>query len=264
MKTIFFFLAIFGAVNLFSQSIGFMTLKYDQPTPVNPPGSKNVLAVWIQDNSGNFIKTRLRFWGMGTKDHLSTWNNKSGGNVVDAITGATLTSSTTPTAFGTKTVIWDGKDVNGNLVPDGTYTVWIESAWQGNLSYGAHNELAFFAFTKGFTADHRTFTGDNYLTNISIDWVPSAAGFPTVDVKPSFQVGPNPVTNVLNINYKNVNQQNTVFELFDVQGKKVKTIRLKTGNGTTSFYVNSLKRGVYFYRISSPGKNLKTGKLLIR
>ncbi len=52
--------------------------------------------------------------------HLVNWNKASGGNKVDAVTGATLTS------HGPHHVTWDCTDVNENPVPDGVYGVAFE------------------------------------------------------------------------------------------------------------------------------------------
>lgn len=111
-----------------AQTAGTLTFTYTQTAP-SASATKNVMAVWIEDNSGNFVKTRLRYWSNSTNDHLPSWVSKSAQNLVDATTGATRTASTAPTAFGAKTITWDGKNVSGTLVPDGTYNVYIESSY---------------------------------------------------------------------------------------------------------------------------------------
>ena len=79
---------------------------------------RHVLAIWVEDQAG-FVLTR-KLSGDQRKEYLYTWNSNSGGNVVDATTGATLTS------HQTHTVTWDCRDMNGDLVPDGEYTVYVE------------------------------------------------------------------------------------------------------------------------------------------
>ena len=167
----------------YSQTPGTMTLSYTQTVPAGT-AVKNVIAIWIEDFAGNFVKTRQRFVGNSTQDHLPSWAEKSGGsastatsplcNIVDAVTGATLTASTTPTAFGTQTITWDGTDVNGNIVPDGIYAVNIESSWcDPQPVFDQHKFISAFYFTKGTTASTVT-PSDINLSAISVTWTPSS------------------------------------------------------------------------------------------
>ena len=57
-------LILFFSINSIAQTAGTLTFTYNQPQPTNPPpnaGIKNVLAVWIENSAGTFIKTRFRF-----------------------------------------------------------------------------------------------------------------------------------------------------------------------------------------------------------
>lgn len=228
-------IVVFGfSHKVFSQSTdGTLTVTFDQPQPTDPApneGIKNIIAIWIEDNSGNFVKTKRRNIGSVTRDHLPTWTVKSGGsmsgsyalsancNITDATTGATLTSSTSPTAFGSKTVTWDGKNVvgttNGTTVVDGTYTIWIESSWNNNGGNNYHNELASYSFEKSNVSTHTTSVGDTYLKNIVIDWVPTSLS--VEDVKftaPSIVVYPVPSSGIFNIDFKNQVDEIKVFNL---------------------------------------------------
>ncbi len=172
LLTIVSILTFFSTFSLKAQTQGTLTLTFTQ-TAASSQATKNVLAVWIQDANGTFVKTRMRFWGSGTNDHLPTWKANSSQNIVDAVTGATLKSTTTPTAFGTKTVTWDGTNVSGNIVPDGIYKIVIESAWANpEPANNQHNVISTFTFIK---ADSNTFITptDANFSNISINWVPS-------------------------------------------------------------------------------------------
>jgi len=166
---------LFASISAKAQTEGELTFKFTQVQPVTV--TKNVLAVWIENSSGTFVRTKMRYWRAGTTDdHLPTWKAKSGQNIVDASTGATLTSSSTPTAFGAKTVKWDGK--TGALtalttVPDGTYKVFVESAWSNSAPDNQHQDIQSYTFTKGPAADHVVGTNTTNFTNITLDWVPS-------------------------------------------------------------------------------------------
>jgi hypothetical protein len=239
MKTKLFYLACIIAIVSFAASVsaqtaGTLTFTYNQPQPTNPAlnaGIKNVLAVWIENNTGTFIKTKYRFVGTSTKDHLPTWAVKSGGvlsnattttcNTTDATTGATCTSTTTttgvspvgairPTAFGTKTT-------NGTTVADGVYKVWIESSWVDSGSNN-HNEIISFSFTKGPTAVHLTPAGDTYINTVVIDWVPSPLSVEDVNKEPVVVIYPVPSTGVFNLDMKN--ELNSI-KVFDLLGQTV-------------------------------------------
>lgn len=80
---------------------------------------RNVGAVWIEDGSGAFVKT-LELWAKKRSKYLVKWKAASAGNTVDAVTGATRSS------HGPHTDHWNGTDVNGNVVPDGPYHLYVE------------------------------------------------------------------------------------------------------------------------------------------
>jgi len=241
MQKLIFTLIIIPLISLSiqAQTTGFLTFSFNQPQPTSPSGTKNVLAVWIESNSGTFTKTIVRYWGNGTKDHLPVWKSKSGQNTVDAISGATLKSSTNPTAFGVKTMIWDGKDVNGNIVADGTYKVWVESAWQNNLAANTHNSIISFSFTKGTNTEHLTPTGNTYFNNISLDWVPSAVGIPKPITEADFSIFPNPAKEKITISGKGIK----TIVIYDVTGKML----LNTNEKTID--LNTFTKGMYLIKI---------------
>ncbi len=97
---------------------------------------RHVLAIWVEDANGFVLTRKLR--AEKRKQYLYTWNVKSGGNVTDATTGATLSS------HQTHTVIWDCKDKDGALVPDGEYKVYVEFT-----EAHVQGPLRMVSFTKG-------------------------------------------------------------------------------------------------------------------
>jgi hypothetical protein len=80
---------------------------------------KNVGAVWITNDQDVFVKT-LERWAVKRSKYLVKWKAASNANVVDAVTGATRSQ------HGPHSLSWDGTDVSGDLVPDGTYRVYME------------------------------------------------------------------------------------------------------------------------------------------
>ena len=164
-----------------SQTAGTLTFTYTQAAPTTQ-ATMNVLAVWIQDSAtASFIKTKMRYWGSGTSDHLPTWKAKSASNVVDASTGATLKASTTPTAFGTKSTTWNGTNVSSVVVADGTYNIFVESSISSpQPSSNQHTSITNFYFHKGPNAEHLTPTGPTYFSNVILDWAPAVATSPVI------------------------------------------------------------------------------------
>lgn len=92
-------------------------------TPVDNNGDRSpahVMAVWIEDSSGNFIKTIARI-GDSRYNYLYTWMaSPVNGNTVDAITTATY-NSWNPMSF-----YWDSTNTSGEVVSTGDYVLWIE------------------------------------------------------------------------------------------------------------------------------------------
>jgi hypothetical protein len=82
-------------------------------------GPRNVGAIWISDASGTFVKS-LNVWGAKRRRHLTTWNDVSGGNTVDAVTGATASN------HATRTGIWNCTGADRKPVADGSYRVNVD------------------------------------------------------------------------------------------------------------------------------------------
>jgi hypothetical protein len=215
----FAFILCFSAI-ITAQTTGTLTFSFNQPVPTSPKPTYTgfcVRAVWIEDATGKFIKTKMRYVGSNTSDHLPTFAVKAGGtasnalattvNVTDAATGATRKNNTTPVGFGAQSFVWDGKNVNGTsngvTVADGVYKVWIESTW---VDSGAnnHQELSSYSFTKGPTSATTTATGDAYVNTIVMNWVATGLGVQD-NVSPNTQVViyPNPTNGLLSMEFKN-------------------------------------------------------------
>ena len=101
---------------------------------------RHVLAVWVADSSGAFVKTLLRRADR-RQQYLYTWQNVSAGNVVDAVTGATLSTHQTVTAT------WDTENVSGNIVPDGEYRIRVE--FTAEHAQGPLTPATYVSFQKG-------------------------------------------------------------------------------------------------------------------
>ena len=140
-----------------SNSTGTLSVSVLTVAPGGGYAPRNVVAIWIETNTGVFIKSLL-VYANARKNDLTTWYPNSAGNTVNAITGATQSSNTT------RTCTWNGTDVTGAVVVDGTYKVFM------NIADG-RTAVASFAFTKGTAAVTLTPSNVTGFSNISISWV---------------------------------------------------------------------------------------------
>jgi hypothetical protein len=148
-------------VNAGKKTTGILSVSFTTGTANGEYAPRNVVAVWIEDNSGKFIKTLLVNAQKRMK-YLTNWlNNNSTGNKTDAITGATSTT------FGTLICSWNGVDTSGTLVSDGTYKLCMELADDNNSQ-----NFSCFSFKKGYSDDLKTPANKPGFSNISIHWTP--------------------------------------------------------------------------------------------
>jgi hypothetical protein len=124
----------------------------------------NVGAIWIATSSGTFVKT-LKVWASIRISHLNAWNSatQSAGfnRTVDAVTGATLSS------YQTHMVSWNCTDITRNVVPDGAYRVYFETADSDRAGPNS-----FVAFTKGPTAQTVASPDATYFKGIKLVFTP--------------------------------------------------------------------------------------------
>jgi hypothetical protein len=103
----------------------------------------NIVAAWIEDGQGNFVRTLIMLSQI-EKVHLVEWNLVSGGNTVDAITGATpMTHDTIHSG------IWNLLDANGAIVPDGDYVLRIEMTEDNSAGVPPEGPRRSIPFTLG-------------------------------------------------------------------------------------------------------------------
>lgn len=121
---------------------------------------RNIVAIWVTDSSGKFVKT-LTVYADKRKSDLTNWVSASNKNTTDAVTGATLTS------FGTITAKWNGTNTSGTVVADGSYNLCMELTDKGGT--GNYSK---FEFTKGATELSLTPANVSSFSSISIKWMP--------------------------------------------------------------------------------------------
>jgi hypothetical protein len=233
-------LFLFAAGILYSQTAGTFSFSVTT-TSTGGFSPEHLLAIWIENNATTFIKTKIRYAGQGDLDHLQTWVNKSNQNVVDATTGPTRTS------HGTVTFLWNGTNVAGTVVPDGSYFVWLEMAWASSLTTG--KTVNNYPFTKGTTAFHSTPANTANFLSLIIDWTPSSTPVEGVLDNKDIRAYPNPSSGIFSIDFKRPLEEG-VLELINDGGKIVYNERLSgIPAGVKTFDLSALSDGIYYCRI---------------
>mgnify|MGYP000371502451 CR=1 FL=1 len=218
---------------------------------------KHIMAIWIEKADGTFIKTRLKRGGSTYINYLNVWLNKSGGNATDAVTSATINT------HQQESITWDGKDLNGNLLPDGDYKVWVQMAWANS------NGPTFNAtFTKGPNFFSANPTGTTNYLNISLNWQPNTTSINKIE-NINFSVYPNPFKENTVVKLSKLRSSETNISVYDNNGKLVKVIfKGNLDKGNYNFVWNSednsgnlVSKGIYYINIFD-GKNYKTTKII--
>ncbi len=200
MKEKFLILVIccLSTLTVFSQTSGSLSVSVTTSSTGGNYAPRNVLAIWVEDSSGKFVKTLLAY-AATRKTHLNTWETStttagSAFNVTDAITGATQST------HGTRTCSWNGKDFNSNQVADGNYNLRMELT-----DKNATGNTASFAFVKG--PANQTLSPANVpsFSSISIKWTSSVTGIiPELTESNTVVVYPNPGKGIFTVLGENI------------------------------------------------------------
>ena len=222
-------------------------------------GSSHVVAVWIEDNSGNFVKTRLRMANTNhtINNHLQVWKANSKLNVTDATTGATLRSYSSPL-----TVAWDGTDVSGNVVADGTYKLFIEESWDEGSSGTSSSSVS---FTKDTTSQNLSPANTANFTNMSLSWTPgNVSAITEVGLNDNeLKIYPNPSNGTVFIS-SSVLTDISLIEVRNISGSLVENYRIdKNIVGTKELDLTSFPKGVYFISVYSEDERTVLTKKII-
>jgi hypothetical protein len=260
MKSLFLSISLMVGATLSAQTTGTLTLAFSQTPHTSYQGTKNVMAVWIESSTGTFVKTRARNAGGGTSDHLAVWAVKAGGsagncmaancNVLGATTGATLSN------FGNRNFSWDGTDASGNVVPDGTYKIIVESTWNHG---SAATTTRTYTFVKGAAQDVQTPASDANFTNISLAWNPAGSGLVEKTPEMLVSVKPNPSANgIFNVEFNYA----TRISAMNLAGEEVYAVDVKMNEVSKDVDLSSLTSGVYFICVTN-GSAVSKNKVVI-
>lgn len=235
MKKIFLSLLPFlFALILQAQTPGTLTVTTTTSTAGGNFAPKNIVAIWIEDDQGNFVKTLLAY-AQTRKTHLNTWeaNTTAAGspfNVVDAITGATRSS------HGTRTCTWNGTDVDGNVVPDGTYQIWMELTDKNGTG-----NFSSFDFEKDTLDVELTPLNVPSFSAISITWDPVITAVEEFAKNDDIAIFPNPTSGI-----------------FSIEGNDIKEVAIYNTNGgmiennaTRKIDLTAQPDGIYILKIKT-------------
>lgn len=193
-----------------AQSDGALTVTATTSNAGGNYAPKNIVAIWIEDENGNFVKT-LMAYAQTRKTHLNMWEASTTAagspfNTVDAITGATSSG------HDTRTCTWNSRDINGNLMPDGNYKVRMELTDKNGTG-----NFSSFLFVKGPDAQNLNPLNVPSFSSISIDWEPVITGVNEKSDGGSVQVFPNPSAGLFRISGDDILEIN----VFNTSGKMI-------------------------------------------
>lgn len=166
-KLFIFFVAVVMMNTALAQSTGNLLVNTTTKETGGNYAPKNILAIWVENGNGNFVKTLVAYANT-RKKYLDTWEastNIAGSvyNTVDAVTGATRTS------HGTISCSWDGFDYKGNEVEDGTYNLRFELTDKNSTG-----NVASFGFSKSGVYQEQTPADVPSFVSTSIKWEPAS------------------------------------------------------------------------------------------
>lgn len=242
-----FFLALHAGIaqNLVLNTAGEVTFSVKTVTANGNFAPRHVLAIWVEDNNG-FVKTRL-VRANNRKQYLYTWKTVSGNNETDATTGATRTSHIT------ENVVWDCTDLDGNVLPDGEYTIHIEFTEEH-----AQGPLSSVTFTKGTEEQHLTPADEAHFINIMLDYIPEITGLNENPSEELVRIYPNPGNGIyyLDCSIKG----NIELSVLDSRGRLCLNNELNIEGLSNQHEINlsSLKNGIYFVKISGNSQSITT------
>lgn len=228
-----------------AQTIGELTVTVTTSETGGNYAPRNIVAIWVEDDNGNFVKTLLAYANT-RKTHLNTWQatTTSAGtafNTTDAITGATRSS------HSTRTCSWDGTDFNNLDVADGTYYLWLELTDKNSTG-----NFSSFQFTKG--VDDQNLTPDDVpsFASIVINWDAIIASTFAQNEYPNISIHPNPSKGVFTVLGDNI-------EVVEVRTISGELISIST---STVVDISSTKPG--FYLVTIKTNKTKVIKKLIK
>jgi hypothetical protein len=245
-KILFIVLLILITVNLINaQTEGTLTVTTTTSSAGGNYSPKNIVAIWIEDEQGNFVKTLLAY-AQNRITHLNTWEASTTAagspfNTIDAITGATKPN------HDTRTCTWNGTGVSGALVADGIYKVRMELT-----DKNATGNFSTFTFTKGPSAENQSPANVPSFSNISVIWEPLFTSVEENIAGKDYQFYPNPSSGI-----------------FTISGEHIREIQIRNVAGSLIYHgksdqvdIRHQPDGIYFVKIRTEKGIIITKKIV--
>ncbi len=228
-------LATITITGLNAQTPGELTVSVTTSEAGGKYSPRNVLAIWVSKEDGQFVKTLLAYADKRIT-HLNTWQlaTASAGseyNRVDAITGATQSG------HATRTCKWNGTDHNGAAVPDGKYLVQMELTDKNSTG-----NITSFQFTKSESQEELSPENKPSFSSVAINWTPESNVNVDVNLADiNYVVFPNPGNGVYQVSGHNIKE----LEIRSITGKLIDQ------SHTSEIDISSRENGVYLLYITS-------------
>jgi len=228
-------LSFFCITQMQAQTNGTLAVSVTTSSTGGNYAPRNVLAIWIEDNSGKFVKTLLAY-ANARITHLNTWQASSLAagkefDKTDAISGATQSS------HATRTCQWNGTDYSGKLMADGDYKVRMELT-----DKNATGNVASFAFTKGSTAQKLTPTGVPSFSSVTLNWTTTVTAIdPELTNSNTIVVYPNPGHGIFSVLGENI----ISLKVTSLSGKVVCISQIPV------FDLSNQPNGIYFVSVKT-------------
>ncbi len=245
-KTLLVVLILFFTLNLTNaQTEGTLTVTTTTSSAGGNYSPKNIVAIWIEDEQGNFVKTLLAY-AQNRITHLNTWEASTTAagspfNTLDAITGATKPN------HATRTCSWNGTGVSGAIVADGIYKVRMELT-----DKNATGNFSTFTFTKGPSAENLSPANVPSFSNISVIWEPFFTSVEENITGKDYQIYPNPTSGVFTFSGEHIRE---------IQIRNVAGSLIYQGN-TDEVDISRQPDGIYFVKIKTEKGIMITKKIV--
>lgn len=248
--------ALFSFLQMNAQTPS-LEINFTTESPGGTFSPRHILAVWVENEDGSFVKTQLVF-ANARKQYLYTWNSSpANGNEIDAVTGATQTS------HKTYTVTWDCLDLEQNIIPSGNYILHIEMTDRHNQ--GPLAEINFTIDENAFTLNP---TDETNFKDISLVYSPDNISVENIKSKnKTLEIYPNPAVDFVNFSFNINNDEIVNIEIYDEKfsliNKVVTNKFFPAGKNTTTWNVDrKIPTGNYFVLFST-SKHVWFGKKII-
>lgn len=232
--TLLLLLLLTGSLG-FAQTGGELSVSVTTSSAGGQYAPRNVEAIWVETSSGEFVKTLLAYANK-RKGYLTHWkevttNAGSAYNVIDAVSGATQSS------HGKRSCTWNGTNLKGDTLTDGTYLLCMELTDKNSTG-----NYSTFEITKSAEAFSISPSDVPSFSAIQLAWTPvQKSAIDEILEYNGYNIYPSPTNNIIEIKGKNIES----VEISNMIGKTV-----YKGN-STSLDISNFSSGIYFVKIKT-------------